>query len=148
MNEDININMAEVTEYHDYQDQRSQAIKLLNKLKAKEAQGMAVTEIFWLDGQPTLIQSSSDKNLDSRTQGVRFGRPEKKGAPATDSSDRVPAGWEAKLDKKRRRQYTLEETPTMQFASSGMLGPEYYVDEAALEAYINSLEDDDSTTTD
>jgi hypothetical protein len=128
--------------YTKQQTNRDQAIALLAKLKAREAEGMAVTKIFWKDGQPTLVESSSKMHWDSRIQAMEFGRPEHKGLPATDSNPRVPSSWEAKLDRKRRRQYTLAETPTMQFKSSGMLGPEYYQDEDALEAYINSLENE------
>ena len=132
----------EAMEYTKDMTNRQKAQALLAKLKAKEAEGMATTKVFWVDGQPTLVESSSKMHWDSRVQALGFGRPEPKGLPATDSNPRVPAGWEAKMERKRRRQYTLAETPTMQFKSSGMLGPEYYQDEEQLEAYINSLENE------
>lgn len=129
--------------YTKQQTNRDQALALLAKLKAKEAEGMAVSKVFWKDGQPTLVESSSKMYWDKRLEP--FGRPETKGLPATDANPRKPAGWEAKLDRKRRRQYTLAETPTMTFASaSGMLSPEYYQDEEQLEAYINSLEQENN----
>ena len=135
----------EALEYTKQQTNRDKAIALLAKLKAKEAEGMSVSKVFWKDGQPTLVESSSKMQWDSRLQSMGFGRPENKGLPATDSNPRVPAGWEAKLDRKRRRQYTLAETPTMTFSgSAGFLGPEYYQDEEQLEAYINSLENDNN----
>lgn len=129
--------------YTKQQTNRDQALALLAKLKAKEAQGMAVSKVFWKDGQPTLVESSSKMQWDSRITAMGFGRPENKGLPATDTHPRIPATWEARMDKKRRRQYTLAETPTMTFSgSAGFLGPEYYQDEEQLEAYINSLEND------
>jgi hypothetical protein len=143
MNNTEDFNQDAVNEYHSYTNNRAKAIALLKKLKAKEAQGMAATKVFWRDGQPTLVESSSKLQWDSRIQALGFGRPENKGLPATNSNPRVPAGWEPKFDRKRRRQYTLAETPTMTFAgSSGFLGPEYYQDEEQLEAYIQSLEND------
>ena len=145
MNDEITFDQEAVNEYHDYQDHRAQAIALLNKLKARET--VAVSKVFWKDGQPTLVESTSKMNWDARITKLGFGRPENKGLPATDTHPRIPATWEARMDKKRRRQFTLEETPTMQFAKSSMLGPEYYVDEDALEAYINSLENEDNATT-
>ena len=139
MQDEITFDQQEVNEYHDYQDNRAQAIALLNKLKSRPVQ---TSKVIWKDGQPTIVETS---RLYYKTPGTDLSD----GSPATDTQDRVPSSWEAKLDKKRRRQYTLAETPTMQFPSSGMLGPEYYVDESALEAYINSLEkEDDATTTD
>ena len=136
MQDEITFDMEAVNEYHDYQDQRGQAIALLNKLKSRPVQ---TSKVIWKDQQPTIVETT---RLYYKTPGADLSD----GSPATDTQDRVPSAWEAKLDKKRRRQYTLEETPTMQFASSGMLGPEYYVDEQALEAYINSLENDDDAT--
>jgi hypothetical protein len=133
----------EAQHYTKQQTNRDQAIALLKKLKAREAEGMGVSKVYWRDGQPTLVESSSKLHWDKRLEP--FGRPENKGLPATNSNPRVPAGWESKFDRKRRRQYTLAETPTMTFASaSGMLSPEYYQDEEQLEAYINSLENDDN----
>ena len=120
------------------QSNRNSAIALLNKLKSRPVH---TSKIIWKDQQPTIVETT---RLHYKTPGLDLSD----GLPATDTQDRLPSSWEAKLDKKRRRQYTLEETPTMQFASSGMLGPEYYVDEDALEAYINSLEKDDATVTD
>ena len=133
----------EALEYTKQQTNRDKAIALLAKLKAKEAEGMGASKVYWKDGQPTLVESSSKMQWEARL--APFGRPENKGLPATDANPRVPAGWEAKLDRKRRRQYTLAETPTMAFASaSSMLSPEYYQDEEQLEAYINSLENDNN----
>ena len=147
MNNTEDFNQDAVNEYHDYQDNRGQAIKLLNKLKAKEAQGMAATKVFWKDGQPTLVESSSKMQWDERITKLGFGRPENKGLPATDSNPRVPAGWEAKLDRKRRRQFTLEQTPTMTYNSDGNMLPAHYyapyMDENEMEAYINSLNKND-----
>lgn len=135
----------EAREYSMDMTNRQKAQALLAKLKAKEAQGVAVSKVFWVDGQPTLVESTSKMQWDSRITALGFGRPENKGLPATDSNPRVPAGWEAKMDRKRRRQYTLAETPTMTFSgSAGFLGPEYYQDEEQLEAYINSLENDNN----
>ncbi len=140
MNNTEDFNQDAVNEYHDYTDNRAKAIALLNKLKAKETEGMAVSKVFWKDGQPTLVESSSKMQWESRIQALGFKRPENKGLPATDSNPRVPTGWEAKLDRKRRRQYTLAETQTMQTPSSGNLPGEYYADEEQVEAYIQSLQ--------
>ena len=138
MQDEITFDQQAVNEYHDYQDQRSQAIALLNKLKSRPVQ---TSKVIWKDGQPTIVETS---RLYYKTPGADLSD----GSPATDTQDRVPSAWEAKLDKKRRRQYTLDETPVMTFAgSAGMLGPEYYVDEDELEAYINSLENEDNATT-
>ena len=138
MNNTEDFNQDAVNEYHDYTNNRAQAIALLNKLKSRE--NVAVSKVFWKDGQPTLVESTSKMQWDSRIQALGFGRPENKGLPATDSNPRVAAGWEAKLDRKRRRQYTLAETQTMQTPSSGMLPGEYYADEEQVEAYIQSLQ--------
>jgi len=59
--------------------------------------------------------------------------------PATESHARQPATWEAKRDAKNRKTYTLEETQTMNFKTSGHLPAHYYMDESALEAYVESL---------
>ena len=143
LNRDFVPTDEEAMEYTKDMTNRQQAQALLAKLKAKEAQGMAASKVFWVDGQPTLVESSSQMQWDSRIQALGFGRPETKGLPATDVNPRKPAGWEAKMDRKRRRQYTLAETPTMTFSgSAGFLGPEYYQDEEQLEAYINSLENE------
>ena len=145
MNE-FEFNQEEVNEYHDYQDNRGQALRLLAKLKAREAEGMAVTKVFWKDQQPTLVESSSKMQWDQRITALGFGRPENKGLPATDSNPRVPAGWEKKRDSKNRRAYTLEETPTFTFKASGHLPAHYYapyMDENEMEAYINSLTKND-----
>ena len=138
MNNTEDFNQDAVNEYHDYTNNRAQAIALLNKLKSRE--NVAVSKVFWKDGQPTLVESTSKMQWDSRIQALGFGRPEKKGLPATNANPRVAAGWEAKLDRKRRRQYTLAETQTMQTPSSGMLPGEYYADEEQVEAYIQSLQ--------
>lgn len=140
-------NQDAINEYHDYADNRGRAIALLNKLKAREAQGMATTKIFWRDQQPTLVESSSKLHWDSRIQAMGFGRPETKGLPATDSNPRVPSSWEAKRDRKNKRQFTLEETPTMTYSSDGNMLPAHYyapyMDENEMEAYINSLNKND-----
>lgn len=140
MKNEFEQNEQEVQEYHDYKNNRANALALLEKLKAREAEGMAVTKVFWKDQQPTLIESSSEMQWDQRLMG--FGRPETKGLPATDSNPRVPSSWERKRDSKNRRGYTLDETPTMAFKSSGHLPPHYYQDETALEAYVASLTKD------
>lgn len=140
MKNEFEQNEQEVQEYHDYKNNRANALALLEKLKAREAEGMAVTKVFWKDQQPTLIESSSEMQWDQRLMG--FGRPETKGLPATDSNPRVASSWERKRDSKNRRGYTLDETPTMAFKSSGHLPPHYYQDETALEAYVASLTKD------
>jgi hypothetical protein len=139
MNNEENFNQEAVNEYHDYQDHRAQAKRLLDKLKAKEAEGVAVSKVFWRNGQPTLVESTSKMQWDSRIQALGFGRPENPGLPATNVNPRKPAGWEAKRDRKNRRAYTLEETPVMNFKASGHLPAHYYMDESALEAYVESL---------
>jgi hypothetical protein len=128
-NENFEFNQVEVSEYHDRASNRAQAIALLNKLKARE---LTHRKIVWKDQQPTLVESTKWM---MRTRGV----DESNGRPATDTTDRVPSSWEAKRDAKNRRQFTLEETPVMQFKSSGHLPAHYYMDESALEAYIESL---------
>ena len=138
---DDTFNEIEVKQYHDYQDNRAQAQALLAKLKAKEAEGMGCTKVFWKDAQPTLVQCSSKMYWEAQLKKRGFdGRPENVGLPATDSHPRVAAGWEAKLDRRRRAAYTLAQTQTMTFKSSGHLPAEYYQEEEQLEAYINSLE--------
>jgi hypothetical protein len=133
-------NEVEVQEYHDYQDNRSQAAKLLTKLKAKEAEGMGATKIFWRDQQATLVECSSRLYWESQLKKRGFtGRPEYPALPATQSYVRKPATWEAKLEAKNRRTYTLEETQTMNFKTSGHLPAHYYMDESVLEAYVESL---------
>jgi hypothetical protein len=136
---ELEYNETEIKEYHDYADNRAQAQRLLAELKAKESKGMAVTKVFWRNQQPTLVESSSKMQWDSRIQALGFGRPENKGLPATNSNPRVPAGWEKKRDSKNRQTYTLEETQTMNFKTSGHLPAHYYMDESALEAYVESL---------
>ena len=139
---DDTFNEYEIKAYHDYQDNRGQAIALLNKLKAREAEGMGCSKVFWTDNQPTRVECSSPLHWESQLKKRGFtGRPESPCVPATDANPRKPASWEAKRDRKNIRPYTLAETPTMTFSSnSGMLSPEYYQDEEQLEAYINSLE--------
>ena len=139
MKETNNFDQSAVNEYHDYTDNRAQAIALLNRLKAREAEGMAATKVFWKDQQPTLVESSSKMQWDQRIMTLGFGRPENKGLPATDSNPRVPSGWERKRDSKNRRAFTMEDTPTMSFKASGQLPAHYYMDESALEAYVESL---------
>lgn len=139
MNEET-FNQQEVAEYHDYQDNRGQALALLAKLKAKEAKGMGATKIFWKDQQPTLVECSSKLYWEGQLKKRGFtGRPETPGVPATDANPRKAASWEKKRDSKNRRAYTLEETPTMNFKASGQLPAHYYMDESALEAYVESL---------
>lgn len=130
-------NQDAVNEYHDHTNNRAQAIALLNKLKAKEAESDVTSKVFWKDGQPTLVTTTND---DWYTRLKRYGTPENKGLPATDAHPRIPSTWEAKLDKKRRRQYTLAETQTMQTPSSGHLPAEYYADDEQVNAYIQSLQ--------
>lgn len=115
---------------------RNQALRLLNKLKQKE---VFASKVFWKDGQPTLVESTSEMQWDGRMAKMGFTRPETKGLPATDSVPRMPSSWEAKLERKRRRTFTLDETPTMAFKASGHLPAHYYMDESALEAYVASL---------
>ena len=136
-NETSKFDQAAVNEYHDYTDNRANALALLKKLNAREAEGMAVTKIFWKDQQPTLVQSSSEMYWEARLQPL--GRPETKGLPATDSNPRVASSWERKRDSKNRRAFTMEDTPTMSFKTSGQLPAHYYMDESALEAYVESL---------
>jgi len=133
-------NEAEVKDYHDYQDNREQAKRLLANLKARESKGMGTTKIFWKDGQPTLVECSSRLYWESQLKKRGFvGRPEYPALPATQSYPRKPATWEAKLEAKNRRTYTLEETQTMNFKTSGHLPAHYYMDESVLEAYVESL---------
>jgi hypothetical protein len=133
-------NEAEVKQYHDYQDNRGQALALLAKLKAKEAEGMGITKVFWKDQQPTIVECSSRLYWEGQLKKRGFtGRPESSSVPATNSNVRKPASWEAKRDEKNRRTYTLEETQTMNFKTSGHLPAHYYMDESALEAYVESL---------
>lgn len=116
---------------------RNQALALLSKLKARE--DVSVSKVFWKNGQPTLVESTSKLNWEQRLINKGFTRPEMRGLPATDSTPRMASGWEAKLDRRRRANFTLEETPTMAFKSSGHLPAHYYQDESALEAYVESL---------
>ncbi len=132
-------NDAEVQEYQSRESNRNEALAVLAKLKGRE---MAVSKVFWKDGQPTLVESSSKLYWEGRLIKKGFKRPEHRGLPATDSTNRVPSSWEAKLDRKRRSSYTLDQTPTMTFAASGHLPAHYYapyMDENEMEAYINSL---------
>lgn len=144
MNNDFenDFNQVEINAYHEYADNRSRAIALLNKLKAREAQGMGCTKVFWKDQQPTLVECSSRMYWETQLKKHNFGRPENPALPATDSHVRQPASWEAKRDAKNRRAFTLEETPVMSFKSSGHLPAHYYMDESALEAYVESLTTD------
>ena len=137
MKDEINFNQAEVNDYHERADKRSQTIALLTKLKAREAEGMAVSKVYWKNQQPTLIESSSRLYWESKLRP--YGKPESKGLPATDSNPRVEATWERRMERKNRQSYTLEETQTMNFKTSGHLPAHYYMDESALEAYVESL---------
>lgn len=134
---DDTFNEYEVKRYHDYQDNRKQAIALLEKLKTKQMRlgGMQASKVIWKDAQPTLVETTRYDGK-FKTDGANLSAS----SPADGMLDRVPSAWEAKLDRKRRRQYTLAETPTMTFKSSGHLPAEYYQEEEQLEAYINSLE--------
>lgn len=136
MNDQLQQNDAEVQEYHSRSTNRSEAIALLNKLKAKETTGSCIA---WLDSQPSLIETTrnSSKNVNAWTNNGK--RIQMTGSPATDTQDRVASEWEAKLDRRRRAGYTLDETPTMAFKASGHLPGHYYMDESALEAYVESL---------
>lgn len=136
MNDQLQQNDAEVQEYQSRETNRSEAIALLNKLKSRE---MAVSQVHWKNGQPTLVESSSKLYWEARLTNKGFTRPEMRGLPATDSCARVPSSWESKLDRRRRAGYTLEETPTMAFKASGHLPAHYYMDESALESYVESL---------
>ncbi len=115
---------------------RANAMALLNKLKSRETD--MSSKIIWKDGQPTLIETTRSE---FKTPGLNLST----GTPATDqlsdntSFDRVPSLWEARLDARRRANYTLAETPTMAFKASGHLPAHYYMDESALEAYVESL---------
>jgi len=130
-------NDAEVQEYQSRETNRNEALALLKKLKARETP--SVSKVFWKDGQPTLVESTSKLNWEGRLTLMGFKRSESKGLPATESCDRVPSSWESKLERRRRANYTLEETPTMAFKASGHLPAHYYMDESALEAYVESL---------
>ena len=123
--------------YTDASLNRNRALRLLNELKSRESDGMAVSKVFWKNGQPTLIESSNQLYWESKLQP--FGRPESKGLPATEHCARVPSSWESKLDRRRRANFTLDETPTMAFKASGHLPAHYYQDESALESYVESL---------
>jgi len=114
--------------------QEAQAvIDKLNKIPIK------TSCVAWVDGQPCRITSTRDssKFVDAWTNNGK--RIMKEGSPATDTEDRVPSEWENKMHYGRKRGYTLDETPTMAFKSSGHLPPHYYQDETALEAYVASL---------
>lgn len=130
-------NDAEVQAYQSRETNRNEALALLDKLKARE--NVAVSKVFWKDSQPTLVESTSKLYWEQRLVKKGFKRPEMRGLPATDSTPRMASGWEAKLDRRRRANYTLEETPTMAFKASGHLPAHYYMDESALEAYVESL---------
>ena len=136
LNRDYQPTDEESMEYIKGATNRQQAQALLNKLKQKE---VFVSKVFWKDGQPTLVESTSEMQWDRRLIKMGFTRPETKGLPATDSCARMPSSWEAKLERKRRRTFTLDETPTMAFKASGHLPAHYYMDESALEAYVESL---------
>lgn len=129
-------NDAEVQEYHSRETNRNEALALLAKLKQKE---VAISKVFWRDGQPTLVESTSEMQWDKRLIKMGFTRPEMRGLPATDSHPRMPSSWEAKMERRRKATYTLDETPTMAFKASGHLPAHYYMDESSLEAYVESL---------
>lgn len=122
--------------YTDASLNRNQALRLLAKLKAKETTGSCIA---WVDGQPSLIETTrnSSNNVDQWTNNGK--RIQMTGSPATDTQDRVASEWEAKLERRRRAGYTLDETPTMAFKASGHLPAHYYMDESALESYVESL---------
>ena len=129
-------NDAEVQEYQSRTSNRSEAIALLNKLKAVEMKGSCIA---WLDGQPSLIETTrnTSKNVDVWTNKGK--RIQLHGQAASDTQERVPSEWEHKLNRKRRANFTLDETPTMAFKASGHLPAHYYMDESALESYVESL---------
>ena len=136
MNNTEQQNDAEVAAFQSRESNRSEALALLNKLKSQETTGSCIA---WLDAQPCIIETTrnTSKNVDAWTN--KGSRIQMTGSAATDTKDRVASEWEAKLDRKRRANYTLEETPTMAFKASGQLPAHYYIDETALEAYVNSL---------
>jgi len=136
MNE-VQQNDAEVQEYQSRETNRNEALALLAKLKARETP--SVSKVFWKNGQPTLVESTSKLNWDERLTAMGFLRAESRGLPATESHDRTPSSWERKMEGRRRANYTLEETPTMAFKASGHLPAHYYMDESALESYVESL---------
>ena len=129
-------NDAEVQAYQSRTSNRSEAIALLNKLKTREMQGSCIA---WLDGQPSLIETTrnTSKNVDAWTNNGK--RIMLHGQAASDTQERVPSEWEHKLNRKRRANFTLDETPTMAFKASGHLPAHYYMDESALESYVASL---------
>ena len=137
MNYNEDFNQADINEYHDYQDNRGRALALLAKLKSRPVQ---TSKVIWKDGQPTVVETSRNA---FKTPGLDLSD----GLPATDTQDRVPSSWEAKLERKRRRQYTLAETPTLTYSSDGNMLPAHYyapyMDENEMEAYINSLNKND-----
>jgi len=126
----------ESMEYTKDSTNRQQALALLNRLKAVEMQGSCIA---WLDGQPSLIETTrnTSKNVDAWTNNGK--RIMLHGQAASDTQERVPSEWEHKLNRKRRANFTLDETPTMAFKASGHLPAHYYMDESALESYVASL---------
>jgi len=115
---------------------RQQAQALLSKLKAREMTGSCIA---WLDGQPSLIETTrnTSRNVDSWTANGK--RIQMRGTAASEFAVRTPSGWESKMERRRRATYTLDETPTMAFKASGHLPAHYYMDESSLEAYVESL---------
>jgi len=136
LNRDFQPSDEESMDYTKDATNRQQALALLNKLKAREMTGSCIA---WLDGQPSLIETTrnSSKNVDEWTNNGK--RIMLHGQAASDTQVRVASEWEAKLNRKRRSGFTLDETPTMAFKASGHLPAHYYTDETALEAYVESL---------
>ena len=126
---------AEALEHVDASMNRNQAMRLLANIKSRDTHN-ELTKIVWADKQPCIVTTTrpsfkrhaSNKNLSD-------------GRAATDSYGRVASSWEAKRDQRDRRGYTLDETPTMQFKGSSNLPAEYYQDNEAIEAYVNTLKD-------
>jgi hypothetical protein len=124
---------AEGGEYTQEATNHSGAQRLLADLKSRDTHN-ELSKIVWKDRQPTLVTTTRPNfrvlaDLEDLSDG----------GPATDSTERVPSSWEAKRDARDRRSFTLEETPVMAFKSSGQLPAHYYMDETALEAYVQSL---------
>jgi len=123
----------EGSEYTQEATKRSDAQRLLADVKSRDTHN-ELSKIVWKDKQPTLVTTTRPN-----FKVLADLKDLSDGGPATDATERVPSSWEAKRDAKDRRGFTLEETPTMAFKSSGQLPAHYYMDESALEAYIQSL---------
>ena len=87
LNRDYQPTDEESMEYIKGATNRQQAQALLNKLKQKE---VFVSKVFWKDGQPTLVESTSEMQGDRRLIKMGFTRPETKGLPATSGFPSLP----------------------------------------------------------